>query len=168
VSLADMLEALARVVPGVSGYLDRERRRDTDKAVRERVAAGLEGIVRELENDKRALVDARDLAALPALDRLAAKLQRLADTVRYAARGYRGLFDVERVSEGTLERLCKFDLDLCREVDALRAGARGVREARADRARLAAAIDAMDAALDRFDRMFAMREGLVGEAGESR
>ena len=37
-NLADKLDQLARIIPGLSGYLDREACRDTDKTIRLRLA----------------------------------------------------------------------------------------------------------------------------------
>jgi hypothetical protein len=162
VSLAERLEALGRLVPGVAGYLDRERSRDTDKAVRERIASGLAGVKRDLEGEQRRLAEAKDLTALPALDRLGARVDGLAGTVRYAARGYRGLFDIERISDTVLARLYDFDLGLFTELDRLRAEARRIQQAREARQPLAGAVEAMEQTLGRFERLLSRRESLAG------
>ncbi len=52
-SLSEKVERLARMVPGVSGYQDKESSRDTDKSIRLRVATELEQLKRNLEDDKR-------------------------------------------------------------------------------------------------------------------
>ncbi len=160
-TLADTLERLARVVPGVAGYQDRERARDADKAVRERLAQRLDAVRRDLEPAKRALIDAKDLGPLPSIDALAATLDEIARTVEYAARGYRGFFDTVTVDQAKLERLCTFDLALFDEVTALGAEARKVDDAVADRARLDGAVREMGAALERFQAAFARRQALL-------
>ncbi len=162
-SLADKLERLARIVPGVTGYQDREHSRDTDKGVRLRLCAELEALRRELEQDKRALIDARDLGPLPALDGLAAKLDKLGKTIEYAGRGYRPVFDTWKLDQAGLERLYAFDLGLFDQVTSLKARAQQVRQALSDRARLAGAIAEMDQALDQLETTFAHRQGLLTE-----
>jgi hypothetical protein len=164
VSLADKLERLSRLVPGAADHQDRERSRDTDRAIRLRLAAEFEGLGREIERDKRTLVDAMDLASLPGLDRLSGKLEKLGRTVTYAARGYRGVFDAVTVDRDALERLCTFDLGLFDELGALRTRAGVVREALRDRPRLATALAEMDEALDRFEAAFSRREAVLGDA----
>jgi hypothetical protein len=161
VSLATQIERLARLVPGVAGYLDRERARDTDKRVRQRLAAELGTIKRALDPLNRALVDAKDLAPLPALDRLGGKLDKLAATIDYAGHGYHGLFDAVTVGHPQLMRLYAFDLRLFDDVRALAGHARKVAEAVSDRPRLLDAIARMEAAVDRFDAAFAGRQRLL-------
>jgi hypothetical protein len=160
-SLATQIERLARLVPGVAGYVDRERARDTDKRVRQRLAAELATIKRALDPVNRALVDAGDLAPLPALDRLGGKLDKLGATVDYAAHGYHGLFDGARVGHAELARLYDFDLRLFDDVRTLAGHARKIAEAGSDRPRLMDAIARMEAALDRFETTVAGRQRLL-------
>ena len=54
-SFSRKLERLARIVPGVAGYQDKETSRDTDKTIRLRLASELEQVKRGLEGDKRRL-----------------------------------------------------------------------------------------------------------------
>lgn len=162
-SAAEHLERLARFVPGVAGYLDRERARETDKRVRVRLAEELTAVKGALERDKRALIDARDLTPLTALDGLASKLDRLGNTVEYAARGYRPVFDDVKLTRDRLDRLYTFDLGLFDEVTALAARAGAVHAALGDRGHLAEAVAAMDEALDRFGATFAGRQHLLTE-----
>ena len=162
-SLADKLERLARIVPGVAGYQDRERSRATDKAVRVKLGAELDAIKRDLERDTRALAEAKDFALLPALDRLGGKLDKLRNTVEYAARGYRPVFDTWKLSQERLERLYTFDLGLFEEIGALRGGAAKIHDARGDRALLTKAIDEMDQALDRLETTFSRRQNFLIE-----
>jgi hypothetical protein len=165
VSLATQIERLARLVPGVAGYVDRERARDTDKRVRQRLAAELATIKRALEPVNRTLVDARDLAPLPALDRLGGKLDKLAATIEYAAHGYHGLFDGTSVGHAALTRLYDFDLRLFEDVRALAGHARKIAGVVSDRPRLLDAIARMEAALDRFEITFACRQRLLAPVG---
>jgi hypothetical protein len=52
-ALSDAMKKLARILPGIAGYQDRETLRDTDKAVRMKLAGELEGIRLSVESDKR-------------------------------------------------------------------------------------------------------------------
>jgi hypothetical protein len=162
-SLTERLEQLARIVPGVAGYQNSEHARDTDKNVRERLHAELETLQRELERDKRRLIEARDLTSLPALDGLAAKLDQLGKTVEYASRGYRAVFDTWKLDQTKLEHLCAFDLGLFDQVASLKTSVQQLHEALPDRTRLAGAIAVTEQALDRFESTFARRQGLFTE-----
>jgi hypothetical protein len=59
------------------------------------------------------------LGPLAELDRLSARMQQMADTIRYASYGYAGIFDVEKIREEELDRLYAFDLSLVDEVEAI-------------------------------------------------
>src|SRR5512136_372351 len=110
--LADHLERWVSWVPGVGTYREREKRRETDKRIREHVAGGLQNTRGQL---KRAMLDfSRNGKAdlLIDLDHLSAQIQQMADTIRYASYGYGGIFDLEKVREEEINRLCSFDLSL--------------------------------------------------------
>jgi len=110
--LADHMEKWISWVPGVGTYRDREKRRETDKRIREYLAGGLQDTRSQL---KRAMLDfsrkgKADL--LIDLDHLSAQIQQMADTIRYASYGYGGIFDLDKVREEEISRLCSFDLSL--------------------------------------------------------
>ena len=65
-SVAQKLEQLVRVLPGVAGYQDQETSRDTDQALRQRLAGELERLKHSLEDDTRQLAERRALDLLPA------------------------------------------------------------------------------------------------------
>ena len=157
------LEELARLVPGVAGYQDRERARDTDRAVRTKAAGELEAVKRDVERDTRSLADARNLTHLPALDRLGAKLDTLRATIQYASQGYRPVFDRVKLDQTSLERLYTFDLGLFGEIATVRAAAARLHEFRSDEPLLVKAIDDMDQALDRFETIVSGREHLLAQ-----
>lgn len=157
-SLTEKIERLARLIPGVAGYQDKEASRDADKNIRLHLNAELEGIKRELEGDKRRLMNGKDLSLLPALDGLAAKLDKLGNTVKYAARGYSGVFDSDKVDLAKLSELCDFDLRLVDELARLKTLGQGIREAHGRGGAQQQAIDDLSNALDQFEKTFATRQ----------
>ncbi len=117
--LSDRVESWLARIPGIRTYRDREHRRETDKRVRERLAARLDEARAQLS---RVTLDASQRGLLEPLDelgRLSSHLQQLADTVRYASYGYSGIFDLEKIREEQLDRLYEFDLYLMDDVDAI-------------------------------------------------
>ena len=154
VTVAKRLERLVRFVPGVAGYQDRENARATDKQVRMRLVAELRRLIQALEEDKERLAAGGDLSALPRLDRLAGRLERLGRTVEFAGRGYTGLFDLHPVDGDTLAQLYAFDLGLFDALSAVRAKAEAVRAALTDAEALRTAADHMRDALDDFGELF--------------
>jgi hypothetical protein len=160
-SVAEKLEKLARLVPGVTGYQDKEKARATDQTVRLRLTEAIEGLKREVEAEERRLTEAHALDSLAGLGRLTAKLDKLANQVRYASRGYRGFFDTWKLTQAKLEKLYDFDLGLFHEVDSLRSEVSKLRVAQNEEAVYAAAIGAVDQALDRFEAAFARRSEIL-------
>jgi len=102
---AGKLERLVRIVPGIAGYQDREKAGDTDQAVRIKLAAHLEQIKLGIEGDKRSFIERNDLSPLAALDRIASKMDKTINMIKYASRGYRRLFATSRVNRDKLDEL---------------------------------------------------------------
>jgi hypothetical protein len=160
-SVAGRLERMSRMLPGIGSYQNREALRDADKAVRDRVAAGLDERRRDLEKDKKRRIDARDLAFLTELDELATKIERLAAAIRFGARGYRAVFDSKRFDEERLDRLYEHDLGLLREIEALGELSEKLHAAAGGSGDLGTAADAMSAALERLERTFRKRDDIL-------
>jgi hypothetical protein len=122
----NLLERLATRVPGFSGYLERELRREIDQLLRNDLAGRLDAARASTTAFTRTL----HLGAEGRLERVASidkSLDALANAIRHAGSGYGGLFDAAKVREEQLEALYRFDLDLVDDVDAVReaAGALG-------------------------------------------
>ena len=119
---AELLEKLARIVPGVSGYQDRELRRAHDRDVRQKAADEVALCRGELSRRMSDLsrLGAGGLAQVGGCDRVATRLERLEDELRYAAYGYAGWFDRTGVVLQDLERLYEYDLSLLDAAAALR------------------------------------------------
>ena len=118
-----LLQKLGALVPGYSGYVDRERRRDTDQALRLSVAARLGTARAALERRMAEASRAGRLDALDPLDALARREATLADSVRHAPAGYAGLFDAASVDAAVLDRLYAADLAVREACERLAAAA---------------------------------------------
>lgn len=161
ITVAGKLERLVRLVPGVSGYQDRENSRATDKQVRMRLVDDMRRLIRALEEDKARLADSGALADLPRLDRLSGRLERLSRNVEFGGRGYAGLFDLHKVDGPTLDQLYAFDVGLFDALSAVRAKAEALRAALADASALKTAALHMAEALDDFEQLFDQRRRIV-------
>lgn len=105
-----LLGKLAALVPGYAGYADRERRRETDQALRLSVAARLGAVREDLEGRVVDALRESDFGLVEPLDALARRVATLADSVRHAPAGYAGLFDAASVGAADLDRLHAADL----------------------------------------------------------
>jgi len=55
------------------------------------------------------------------IDRLSAKMDRIAEKVNHASYGYAGFYDIVKIKEDSLDRMITFDNQLLDEVNALTA-----------------------------------------------
>ena len=106
------IEALLKGLPGVSGYVDKELRRDADKRVRTVIAGRLEEQKQALYAIQRKLTRGGGLKYLDDVDGAIQKLQILIDRIKTASYGYAGFFDPVRVKEEELDALHRFDVAL--------------------------------------------------------
>jgi hypothetical protein len=113
------LESLGRQIPGFRGYLEKEYRRESDALQRNYLASQLQSSKRGLNDYARTLTDAGQLDALPQLERLRHRLDKLIARITSAMQGYSGMFDLVRVKEDVLDQVYEHDTGLVDEVMAL-------------------------------------------------
>lgn len=159
--LAEKIERLARIIPGVGGYQDREISRDADKLVRLKLSAEIEGLKLELEKEKRASMDRNDLSLLPSLDSVASKLDRTANLIKYAERGYSGVFDIDKVDEEKLEKLYSFDLSLFDDISALKSALTALQNSASDPASSKEEVKKLGEAIEEFGKKFSARDDIL-------
>ena len=111
------LERLGDKIPGYSGYVAKERRRDVDKLHREHLAERLRLAKQPLTDLMRELSSTGRLFEVGPVDRVLKKLDQIENRVRFASYGYAGFFDVVKVQEAELDRLYRFDLALVEKVE---------------------------------------------------
>jgi hypothetical protein len=113
------LERLLKGLPGISGYVDKELRRDADKRLRELLALQLTEQKQALFTIQKQLLSSGGLRWLDDVDQVIQKLQTLTDRIRTASYGYAGLFDAVKIGEDQLAALHQFDADLATQVAAI-------------------------------------------------
>ncbi|MFB3819382.1 MAG: hypothetical protein ACE147_17115 [Candidatus Methylomirabilales bacterium] len=145
---ADRLERVARLIPGIGRYQDREGLRETDKRVRLYLAEQLAGLQRILERAQERLVDGKRLDRLTALDRVGRALSTAADRIRTASYGFSGVFDLQKVREGELADLHAYDVRLLEEVPKLKARLQALADAATAEAGFPEALQAAQAGVD--------------------
>ena len=144
------LERLMNSVPGFKGYRERDLRRDADRLQREHISARLEDGKKALDQVAAALTRGGDLDVINDVETARKRIDRVANRIRYAERGYSGFFDAVKVDETILAKVYAFDMGLVEDVDGIRAAASaasGASDARAAVQDLIGRIDALDARL---------------------
>jgi hypothetical protein len=105
-----LLGRLGALVPGYAGYADRDRRRESDQALRLSVAARLGSARAALDRRTADCARAGRFEVLEPLDALSRRVATLADSVRHAPAGYSALFDAATIGATELDRLYALDL----------------------------------------------------------
>ena len=111
-------ERFLEKIPGVSGYKDKERRRETDRIVRETLAKRYEEEWSRISEIQRSLIKKGDLSSVSDLEAAAIKLRQFIDRIKTASYGYAGLLDNIKVDEAALDKLYDYDNSLFDLADA--------------------------------------------------
>jgi hypothetical protein len=113
------LERLGDKIPGYSGYVAKERRRDADKAHREHLADRLRATKQPLNEVMRELSSSGRLFEVGPVDRTLKKIDQIENRIRFASYGYAGFFDAVKIQEPQLDAIYRFDLALVEKVEQL-------------------------------------------------
>ncbi|MBI3161057.1 MAG: hypothetical protein HYZ23_01035 [Chloroflexi bacterium] len=109
-SQIDPFKKLLSYIPGFSGYIERQNRRDADKILRDTVARRFDELWSRASNLQVDLVNSGKIAYVDDMDKAALILRTFIDKISKAARGYSGLFDATKINEKELEAIYQFDL----------------------------------------------------------
>ena len=156
------LQDIARIIPGYAGYIDREKRRDTDKLLREQLASqfgaeqdGLTRLAQQVAADGKIEYSGKIETIQQGLNRFIARLQT-------APRGYTGWWEVTQIKKEDLDQLYQYDMNLANGVQQLRDAV--------GKASAALGSDGFDAALrslrdfaDNLNRQLDARTSLTGQ-----
>jgi hypothetical protein len=113
----DFFKKILNKIPGFGGYIERQKRRDSDKLIREYIFdrfRELEGRISRLQRD---FISQGEIKYVDDLEAAAIKLRTFADRLRTAPRGYAGMFDAVKINEEELTRLYEYDSALLTLVD---------------------------------------------------
>ena len=108
-SQVDPFKKLASFIPGFSGYVERQNRRDADKLLRETVARRFEEQWSRASNLQVEMVSSGMLSLVDDMEKAAIALRTFIDKISGASRGYSGLFDAVKINEKELEAIYQFD-----------------------------------------------------------
>jgi hypothetical protein len=160
------LERLGDKIPGYSGYVDRERRRDIDKLHREHLADRLRSLKTPLTEVIREFTSSGRLFEVGAIDSAIKKLDQLENRVRFASYGYSGFFDVVKIEQQQLDAIYRFDLALVENVDKISAIVNDFKGRVGTSESLKAATSELTAALDETGRSFDERYKVIDGFGQ--
>lgn len=156
-----IINKLMELIPGYSGYVEKETRREADKLLREHLADRLELEKRRLEELRSEMTDAKKLELLDDVDRVDLVFENLVDRLRFASYGYAGFFDTVRVDEDALDRLYEHDEALAGDVAGIAAKLDELRGAYDSDGDVAAALKELRRLLKDFETKLAKRQDVI-------
>ncbi len=160
------LERLTSKIPGYSGYVDRESRRDIDKLHREQLADRLRRLKAPLTEVMKELSSGGRLFEVSPVDSAIKKLDHLENRVRFASYGYSGFFDVVKIEQAQLDSIYRFDLALVEHVDKIEAKVGELKTQSATAAGLKTAAAEVTATIDEADHAFDDRYKAINNFGQ--
>jgi len=160
------IERLSSKIPGYSGYVDRERRRDVDKLHREHLADRMRGLKSPLTDLMRELTSTGRLFEVGPVDAAIKKLDHLENRVRFASYGYAGFFDVVKIEQSQLDSIYQFDLALVEHVDKIEAKLSELKSQAATSDGLKASCAEVTAEIDQTDHAFDERYKAINNFAE--
>jgi hypothetical protein len=158
------IEKLVKVIPGYSGYKEKELRREADKLLRVQVAGKLDEQRKRLSELQVQLINQGQIQYVDDLDRAATKLQLLIDRINTASYGYAGLFDAVKVKEEQLDALYEFDSQMLDFVDEIAEEVDHVSSAITAKEGIGEAIVDLVATVEGANRTFGQREDAILQA----
>lgn len=162
------LESLLEKVPGLSGYMEKGKRRDADQLLRETMAARLEEVRltfstvhQDISHD---IIKAIDHAE--PLGRADTLFKGLIGKIKDAPVGYAGFFDAVKVKEDDLARIYAFDESMLAHVDQVEASTAALAKAAQDDGDIAGGIRELTAVLRAANETFSKRDEVIKGIGE--
>lgn len=116
-SSKDLVTRIGSKIPGFSGYIDRQERRNSDKLLRETIAKRIMEQHKRISELQVELVNEGELSYIDDLEKAAIRLQTFADRVRTATRGYSSVFEAVKIDEEALNKILQYDNALLDMVD---------------------------------------------------
>lgn len=106
----NIFQKLLGKIPGFNGYMEREKRRASDKLMRESIANRFEQLWGRISGLQRDLISQGGIAYIDDMEAAAIKLRQFIDRIRTAAYGYSPFFAAAKVNEQELAQVYEFDL----------------------------------------------------------
>lgn len=160
-SARDRIDRMLDRVPGYAGYRDKERRRDSDRAIRDKLAADYGQLADRLSRLATRLADERQMDAIVAVDRPLNRLRSFIDRVETATYGYAPVFANDEVDETVLDQVAAFDSALADQIPSLESEIAALESADANTGDFTAAAEHLTVSIQRLSDRFDKRNEVI-------
>jgi hypothetical protein len=165
-----MMGSILDRVPGYAGYRDKERRRESDRAIRENLARSYGQLADRLGALATRLAEQREILAIPIIDKPYQRLTSFVDRVRTASYGYAPLFADAPVEEAALDQLAAFDRALADQHESLAAQVAAIEAADPGSAEFKRVADELTHSIEGLHARFDKRQEVIhaGKASDAK
>ena len=160
----NILEKLGAKIPGFSGYLERELRREVDKLQRDWLAHQVDRARFAMNGKIRDWTRRGRLDVLSDAGSIEKSLDRMANRIRHADYGSSGFFDAVKIGRVELDRIYEFDLALTDTVEYLALQVEQLPET-ADEQMLRRLLEAVESVDKKFDERATVFEDVTRTGG---
>jgi hypothetical protein len=162
----DPFKKLLSYIPGFSGYIERQNRRDADKVLRDTVARRFEELWGRASNLQVELVNNGMIKYVDDMEKAALALRTFIDKISKASRGYSGMFDAVKINEKELAAIYQFDVAFFTLGDQVSGALDNVEASLGDEAALPAAIRNLTTLARQAVETFERRSEVVTGSGQ--
>ena len=119
----NILEKLGSLIPGYSGYAERDGKRTADKVLRTGIADKLEATEKALYTRMNNAILQKDKEGMHTLESCRKEVNTLCSKIRHAPYGETSIFADVKIKEAELDRIHELDLGLLEAARSLEEGA---------------------------------------------
>ena len=148
-------------IPGYAGYRSKEKRRESDRLIRERLAEDYGRLADRLGRLATRYADQRDLTAVRQINKPHTRLVTFRDRLRSATYGYAPLFSDTVIDERALDQIAAFDRSLGEGLEPLEREIAAVESAAPGTAEFTSAIQSLETAVEGLHERFAGRDEVM-------
>jgi hypothetical protein len=113
----DPFKKIAMKIPGFDGFIKRSQYRDADKLLRDTISRETDKQNQRVSELQRDFISQGEIQYVDDLEAASVKLRTFSDRVRFAARGYAGLFDAVKINEPELQVVYEYDAAMLDQLD---------------------------------------------------
>jgi vacuolar-type H+-ATPase subunit I/STV1 len=115
----NFFDKIGSLIPGYSGYVERDGRRNCDKILREGITSQLNEIEKILYEKINEALKAKDKEQMKEIEELRKQINTFSSKVKYAPHGATAFFSDNQIKEDELYKIYQMDLDLAEATDNL-------------------------------------------------
>ncbi len=115
----NILEKLGKLIPGYSGYKEKQFRRDTDRLLRNHASNQISKVAEKLDSISLSALTATGLKQIASIDDLKRQIKLLQISIQYGDYGNSGFFDLIQVTTEDLTRIQEYDVQIADAADRL-------------------------------------------------